>query len=243
VDLVGGVYGDEGFKLPASLAEAAWSAIREQILNGTLRPGGPIAIKEQAARLGMSIMPVREAVKRLQQEGLVVQEPRKEPIVAPLSVSDMEDIYRVRMALEGLAVELACERMDETQYRALCRTLDEFESAYEAGNVLRGREMHRKFHLDLVRIAESATLNRMVPALVDSSERYRELSVRIRGPVHQRRLEHQRILDACFARDSVLARQLLTDHLQRTVELVRDSVQHATLSTAGASGKPAEANP
>ncbi|MCL6443118.1 MAG: GntR family transcriptional regulator [Alicyclobacillus sp.] len=214
----------KSIKLPDSLADVAWKHIREDILSGVLRPGETITIKEQAARLGISIMPVREAIKRLQHEGLVWQEPRKEPIVAPLSISDMEDIYRVRIALEGLAVELACESIDESGYRELCDVLDRFESAYEMGDVRLGREMHRCFHLGFVKLSNSTVLHRLVPSLIDASERYRELSVRGRGPVRQRRLEHQRILDACYAKDKNLAKNLLMNHLLTTVEIVREEV-------------------
>lgn len=210
---------------PRSLAEAAWRSIKQQILSGELVSGSPVRIKEQAELLGMSMMPVREAVKKLQQEGLVVQESHKEPIVAELTVEDMEDVYGVRITLETRAVELACHHMDESTYQNLCELLDHFEQAYEAGDLESGREFHRQFHIELSVAANSPTLNRLIPPLLDSSERYRELSVPRRGPVKERRLEHQKILEACYSKNVEEAKRLITEHLSKTVELVRQSLE------------------
>jgi DNA-binding GntR family transcriptional regulator len=209
---------------PRSLAETAWRHIREQILYGELASGSPIRVKELAEYLGMSMMPVREAVKRLQQEGLIVQEAHKEPMVAPLSVADMEDVYRVRIALEGLAVELACAHIDEVSYQRLNDLLDRFENAYNAGDVKDGREFHRLFHIELAATGGSAALNRLIPSLIDTSERYRELSVPQRGSAAERRKEHQIILDACMSRRVEETRALLTEHLLKTVSLVRKAL-------------------
>ena len=211
--------------LPRSLAEIAWIETREQILTGRLAPGAPISLKEHADRLGLSVMPVREALQRLHQEGLVVHEPQRGAIVAPLSVDHMEDIYRVRIALEGLAIELACERFGQEQHEAFSRTLDRFIEAYESGDLRAGRELHRRFHVDLYALAGSPALNRLIPPLLDGSERYRVLSVGVRGSAAERRREHREILDACLLKDVRAARQLLTEHLARTVALVRKAFE------------------
>ena len=211
--------------LPRSLAEVAWLEIREAILTGDLRPGEPIALKEQAERLGMSIMPVREALQRLHQEGLVVYEPQRGAMVAPLSVSHMEDIYRVRIELEGLAIELACKRFGPIEHQALSRLLDRFVEAYNRGDTRAGRELHRQFHLELYALADSPTLSRLIPPLIDASERYRVLSVRVRGSVEERRKEHQEILDACLQQDGQAARRKLSEHLRRTVVLARRALE------------------
>jgi len=211
--------------LPRSLAELAWLALREEILTGQLQPGTPLRLREVAHRLGMSVIPVREALHRLHQEGLVSREAQKRAFVAPVSVADMEDLYRVRIELEGLAIQLACERFTPEDHRHLSGVLDEFVAAYEGGQVRLGRELHRQFHLELYRLAGSPTLDRLIPPLLDAAERYRVLSVADRGDPRQRRQEHQRILDACLAGDGSRARRELAEHLARTVELVRAKLQ------------------
>jgi DNA-binding GntR family transcriptional regulator len=207
--------------LPRSLAELAWLALREEILTGQLAPGTPLRLREISRRLGMSVIPVREAVHRLHQEGLVAREAQKGAFVAPVSVADMEDLYRVRIELEGLAIQLACHRFTPEHHRHLSGLLDAFVEAYETGQVRLGRELHRQFHLDLYRLAGSPTLDRLIPPLLDAAERYRVLSVADRGDPRQRRQEHQRILDACLAGDGNRARRELAEHLARTVEVVR----------------------
>lgn len=217
--------------LPRSLAELAWLALREDILTGQLAPGTPLRLRELAHRLGMSVIPVREALHRLHQEGLVTREAQKGAVVAPLSVQDMEDLYRVRIELEGLAIQLACQRFTEEHHRRLSRLLDEFVEAYETGQVRLGRELHRRFHLELYALAGSPTLDRLIPPLLDAAERYRVLSVADRGNPRQRRQEHQRILDACLRGDGLRARKELAEHLSRTVEVVR--AKFATLQAGG----------
>jgi len=211
--------------LPRSLADIAWMAIREDILTSRLPPGTPLPLRELAGQLGMSMIPVRDALHRLHQEGLVVREPQKGAVVAPISVEHMEDLYRVRIVLEGLAIELACQGFSENHHAVLSRVLDRFVEAYEGGDSRAGRELHRQFHLDLYALAKSPLLDRLIPPLIDASERYRVLSVAARGSARERRREHQQILDACLHRDVSTARRFLVEHLTRTVELVRLALQ------------------
>ena len=207
------------------MADVAWIEIREQILNGQLSPGETVGLKEQAERLGISIMPVRDAVKRLQHEGLVVQVQQREAYVAPLSLEDMEDVYGVRAALESLAIERACRHFNQEHFDQLSRILDAFTTAYENGDVRTGREYHRRFHLYLYALAGSPTLDRLIPPLIDTTERYRAFSQSLRGSVRQRREEHQSLLQVCLSGDAESARTLLASHLLRTVEDVRRSLE------------------
>lgn len=206
---------------PRSLADLAWVELRRAILQGELQPGEPLPLKTQAERLGMSIMPVREAIRRLAHEGLVEQQPQRGAVVAPVSVAALEDMYSIRIALESLAVRRAAENMTERDYRRLTDILDEFVAAYRRGDVAQSRELHRSFHLGLYRLAGSQWLDRLVPPLLDNSERYRGLSIPLRGSPEERRAEHQAILEACRRRDGELAARLLAAHLERTVELVK----------------------
>lgn len=204
-----------------SLADVAWLEIREQILTGHLPPGAPIGLKEQAESLGISIMPIREAVKRLQHEGLVVQVPQREAYVSSLSLQDMEDIYAVRKAIEPIAIERACPNFSRAHSDVLTHVLDQLVEAYERGDARGGRELHRRFHLDLYAIADSPALNRLIPPLIDATERYRALSVGVRGAPAERRQEHLSLIEACLDHDAVRARALLVDHLDRTVQATR----------------------
>ena len=208
-----------------SLADVAWIEIREQILNGQLSPGETVGLKEQAERLGISIMPVRDAVKRLQHEGLVVQIQQREAYVAPLSLENMEDVYSIRAALESLAIERACRNFGQEHFDRLSRVLDQFAGASENSDVRAAREFHRRFHLDLYALAGSPTLDRLIPPLIDATERYRVFSQSLRGSVRQRTDEHQSLLLVCLSGDAEAARAQLASHLMRTVEDVRRSLE------------------
>lgn len=213
----------------------AWLEIREQILTGQLPPGAPVGLKEQADFLGLSIMPVRDAVTRLKHEGLIVQIPQRESFVSPISLEDIEDIYGIRAAIEPMAVERTCKKFSRQHYLGLMHILDEFTEAYESGDVRGGREMHRRFHLELYAVAGSPTLNRLIPPLIDATERYRILSQGLRGSVKQRREEHQAILEACLAKEAEAARSMLVEHLNRTVQDVRQFLEAASGNTPGGS--------
>ncbi len=219
-----------------SLAEIAWLEIRERILTGQLPPGAPVGLKEQADRLGLSIMPVRDAVNRLKHEGLIVQIPQRESFVSPITLEDMEDIYAVRAAIEAIAVVRSCETFSRADYDNLLRVLDEFTAAYEREDARSGRELHRRFHLDLYAIAKSPTLSRLIPPLIDATERYRTMSQTLRGPARQRRAEHLAILDACLGHDAEAARGLLVEHLNRTVKDVRAFLEATSGGTGAAPG-------
>lgn len=210
---------------PRSLADVAWMELRERILTGKLRSGEPLALKEVANWLGLSIMPVREALQRLHQDGLVVHEPQRGTVVAPLSLENMEDVYQVRIELEGMAVELAAKRFNEQHYEELRRLIDGFVEDFDDGELTRARELHRQFHLSLYAVAGSPTLNRLIRPLIDASERYQYLTVEFHGPGAGRRAEHEGILDVCMRRDGKLAREAVKQHLSRSRALLRDALK------------------
>jgi DNA-binding GntR family transcriptional regulator len=136
-----------------TLVDVAVRDLRESILSGELQPGERLILAELAERTSTSSMPVREAVRRLEAEGLVEQIPHRGAQVTPVSVPDLEDLYRVRIPLETLAVRLAAARFSEDDYERLSRVLVEYREAYERGDDARGREMHAAFHLGLYEVS------------------------------------------------------------------------------------------
>lgn len=204
-----------------SLAQQVQEELRLAIVSGSLAPGSAIVLREVARQLGVSIIPVREALLRLHQEGLVLYEPQRGFKVPPLSLDEVEDLYSVRIVLEGLAIEKACRVFNKSWHEHFTKILDEFEAAALAGRNTEARSLHRKFHLELYSLAGSTTLDRLIPPLLDASERYRQMTSLMRGAPQQRRLEHQAILDACLQGSPKVAREALAEHLWRTVELLR----------------------
>ena len=101
-----------------SLRDRAYDDIREAILTGALRPGERIKERDVAAQMGISTTPVKEALRRLEQDGLVVSQPRRGAVVGPLVLTPPEEILKIRAHLEGLAARFAAEKMTGREGRA-----------------------------------------------------------------------------------------------------------------------------
>ena len=108
------------------LRDVVFQTLRQAILRGELKPGERLMEIHLAQKLGVSRTPVREAIRKLELEGLVLMIPRKGAIVAEITVQDLEDVLEVRMALEELAVKIACKRITEEQLEEIKRRSAEF---------------------------------------------------------------------------------------------------------------------
>lgn len=207
-----------------TLVDVATREMREVILSGELKPGQQLVLTELAQRLSMSVMPVREAIGRLQGEGLVDQIPHRGARVSPVSSADLEDLYAVRIALETLATREAAAKFTEEDYERLAGVLEQYAKAYEADDAERGREMHSQFHLGIYELSGSPWVMRTIPALWDAADRYRRLSATLRGTLKDRYEEHQHILECCQRRDPAGAAAALEEHLCRTMTVVKAEI-------------------
>lgn len=205
---------------PPTLASHVAQQIREAIIQGDLAPGETLLLADLAKRLDVSIMPVREALKRLQSEGLIEQPPQKEARVTMLSLVDLLDTYETRILLETRVIRRSAEKFTEADYRGLMGILERYESAYEAGHEAEGRALHKAFHFGMYSVSGSTWILQLISILWDNSERYRRLSLTQRGTVHDRRREHNAVLEACRRNEPNLAASELEHHLRRTSELV-----------------------
>jgi DNA-binding GntR family transcriptional regulator len=203
-----------------TLAEQAVAELQEAILTGELPPGTPLRLARLAEALDMSPMPVREAVRQLERLGLAEHVPHRGARVSALSVDDLRDTYDVRLALEGLAVRRAAERFSAEDAADCAGLLDEHVRAYRGADDRRSREAHTDFHFRLYAASGSQWLVRLIRPLWQNSERYRVASLYERASLERRRREHQRILDACVARDSAAAETHLRAHLVGTANVV-----------------------
>ncbi|PSR34476.1 MAG: GntR family transcriptional regulator [Sulfobacillus benefaciens] len=212
---------------PPTLAEHATQQLREAIISGALAPGETLLLNDLAKKLDISIMPVREALKRLQYEGLVEQPPQKEARVAPLSLADLDDTYAARILMETRAIRRSASRFSEEDYTRLLKVLEQYEFAYDHNEDAMGRALHKRFHFGMYQVGASPWLLGLISTLWDNSERYRRLSLEHRGSIHDRRNEHADVLEACHARDPEKAARLLESHLRKTAELVYQSAASA----------------
>ena len=153
-----------------SLAEEAYLAIRDEILRGVLRPGNPLSRRRLAVQLGMSVLPVSEALRRLEEDGLVESRPRAGTRVRVPSEADVRDLYELREALESQAARLFAERATPPQRRELKRLAEEVDGLFsrlathrdDAAFRHRVHNTHVSFHLWIAEHARSSLLKQMI---------------------------------------------------------------------------------
>ena len=170
----------------------------------------------------MSPVPIREALRALTADGLVVALPQRGYRVAPMSIEDMEDTYRLRSTLEPMAIKLAIPRLSEDDLDAIADALDQLSDAYATSDWDAYMVEHRRFHFGIYQACGSPWLLRILGTLWENSMRYHRLSMEQQGVIERRAEEHRKILDACRARDATKAAQLMRAHLDRRTSWVRD---------------------
>lgn len=210
---------------PRTLSDLALAQLRESILSGQLAPGTRLPLREQVERLAMSNLPVREALNRLEQVGLVEQVPHKGARVAPMSTEDMRDTYRLRIVLESMAVRAAAERFDDRDVERCRAWLERYDETSRSTDRPRARHAHSGFHYAVYEASGSRWLMRLIPMLWDNAERYLRMTISERGDVPHRVAEHEQLLEVCAANDPDGAERLLTEHLATTVALVEQKLE------------------
>jgi len=128
------------------LREIVFEYLRQSIVEGKLEPGKRLMEIQMAEQLGVSRTPIREAIRKLELEGLVVMVPRKGAYVADVSIKDVLEVLEVRMVLEGLAASLAAERMSDSEIDELATICDEFENCYKNDDIEGMIEKDVDFH-------------------------------------------------------------------------------------------------
>jgi DNA-binding GntR family transcriptional regulator len=207
-----------------TLADRAFSAIHDAIVGGAVKPGERLPIEDLGQALGMSPMPVREALRRLDSVGLVEHIPHRGARVTELSIEDLREIYDARLALEALALRRAAEQISTEK-------LEQARAALKAlsGNRRRGAPSiwvaHQRFHFALYEGAGSRWLMRLITPLWESSERYR-ISIVRKGRFDMRQSEHEAIFAAVADHESELAADLLHDHLSQTANDIASKMGH-----------------
>jgi DNA-binding GntR family transcriptional regulator len=197
-----------------TLAEKAYETLHRAIITGALRPGARLPIEDLAEHLEMSPMPIREAVRRLDAVGLVENVPHRGARVMELSVTDLAEVYEVRLALEVPAICSTAERFSDARAEQARESLRQLEARTEDASVATS-EAHARFHFSLYDAADSAWLLRVIRPLWQVCERYALEWPQVRR-LAERAPEHREILAACEARDPDRAASALRDHLATT---------------------------
>ena len=217
----------------APLTEQAFRSLRRDVLVGTFAPGGKLKLDELQRHYGFSSSPLREALSRLAQEGLVRADERRGFRVAALSGTDLDDITHMRLMLDVEALRSAITLGDDAWEAAIVSAfhrLEKVESRLSDGpQVLDDEwsEVHRGFHLALLAACASERQRLWSASLFDQAERYRRFSARSRQAARRKSNEHRRIMDATLKRDAETACALLAEHIRSTQRNVEAALRKA----------------
>jgi DNA-binding GntR family transcriptional regulator len=211
--------------IPRTVKDALVETLRDEIVRGDFVPGQYLRLEEIAARYDVSTMPVREALRDLEAEGLVTIFPHRGAIVTELSADELQDIYDIRVILEEMATRLAVPRMTEATLAELTSLLKQMEN--HVGDVATAVKLNHQFHLALYAASGRRHLCELNRMLRYRAQHYLHLfSVEVEaGQLPQTQEEHRAILEACKRGDAEQAAIIMHNHVAQVgraiVEYVR----------------------
>jgi DNA-binding GntR family transcriptional regulator len=198
-------------------AQAVAAALRRDILQGRILGGSRLRQTQIAERFGVSTTPVREAFGLLAREGLVETDPHRGAVVVMPSQANLRENFEIRIALQGLAAELASTSITSAELTELQGILDEM---HDTDDRIRYGELSRDFHEVVCRAARRPQLLSMILNLYDSAAVYHALQAEHGRDSRHTTDEHQRIFDALQAHEPRLAAEAVAVHLRRRAEFL-----------------------
>lgn len=200
------------------LRDVVFQTLRQAILRGELKPGERLMEIHLAQKLGVSRTPVREAIRKLELEGLVLMIPRKGAVVAEITVSDLEEVLEVRMALEELAVKHACRLVTREQLAEMKRLSEEFKKALLGDDVGACAQADMDFHDAIYMATGNSRLVQILNNLREQMYRYRMEYLKDRQSHSLLVKEHEEILLALEQGDENMALAATCKHIERQKE-------------------------
>jgi DNA-binding GntR family transcriptional regulator len=195
----------------ASSADVIYNALRDAIIRGEIGEGEALRQDTIAQMFRVSRIPVREAMQRLEAQGLVVSERHKGAVVASLSVGQITEIFQFRALIEPIVIEMAVPLMSEETLAEAQRHCDAFAAETDP---LRWGDLNRAFHRALYKDSDKPYFLSVIDKTNDLVERYVRLVLYFVQGMRHAVAEHQAILDACKARDAKRAAELTRKHIE-----------------------------
>ncbi|GAA5201333.1 hypothetical protein GCM10023322_81120 [Rugosimonospora acidiphila] len=192
------------------------------ILDGELAPGDVLDQEALAAMLSLSTTPVREALRRLESERLIVSRAHRSTEVAPLSFETLEQTYAVRIVLDSMAVELAAVNATEEQIKEMRRCA---KLPRQKDDPLARLQKNRAFHSAVYKACGNDMLIDILDSLWDISDRYRIVVLRNAPAAEAARSEHDAILDAIESGQRRKAGQLMREHMEKSLATITQLAQ------------------
>lgn len=211
---------------PQSTADNLVVDIRRKIFAGQLVPGQRFSLRALATELGVSFIPVREALRTLESQGFVIADPGRRSVVAPLEPDDLRSIYRIRLRLEPEIAFRSCELLTPDDFDRLAEQIAQFSDEDKSIDDI--YDAHHDFHLQLLRPAATDWDMRILENLWHAAERYVRLAFGQRdftpGEHRRREISHRELLETFRARDPERAAFALREHLVANEQLAKQSL-------------------
>lgn len=204
----------------ATKSAFAYLRLREMIVSGALAPGEVINQAVVAPRIGVSTTPLREALRRLEGEGLVRLGAHRDARVAPLTAQEAHDLLEMRRSLDPLAASLAAERRTDEDLEAMRAAADEIDALPDDAGA-EALEVHRDFHTALYRASHNVLLIEVLDSLRSKADRYRRLALAEGGERHESGREadgHRRLLERVREGDADGAAELMRLHIDSSLD-------------------------
>lgn len=195
------------------LRDVVFNTLRQAILTGELKPGERLMEIHLANKLGVSRTPIREAIRKLELEGLVTMIPRRGAEVAQITEKSMSDVLEVRRAVDALCVELACERITDGELEALKEACKGFEEAVNSGDVKKIAQADVAFHDIIVRATGNQRLVQLVNTLSEQMYRYRFEYIKDVSQHQSLVEEHSVIYESLLKKDKQTASEAAKLHI------------------------------
>ncbi|MBQ2936568.1 MAG: GntR family transcriptional regulator [Lachnospiraceae bacterium] len=195
------------------LRDVVFNTLRKAILTGQLRPGERLMEVHLANKLGVSRTPIREAIRKLELEGLVIMIPRRGAEVAQITEKSLKDVLEVRKTLDVLSVELACERISEEEKKQLKEACEEFEKATRGKDASVIAKADVKLHDIIVDATGNQRLKQLVNNLSEQMYRYRFVYIKDESQHEKLIAEHREIYEGILAGDKQRAAKAAGTHI------------------------------
>jgi DNA-binding GntR family transcriptional regulator len=225
---------------PRSLTDAVALRIQKEILSGRIPPGERLRLRSLQELFGVSHIPIREALRRLEGIGLVEILPQRGAIVARIAYDEFTDVYDLRKIIEPEIAARATERITPSRLKEIKEALDELDAEPEGSRSPHFDELHRRFHWLICEPGSTPVIERVVKQLWQTSDRYVHLSLEEGGTASQAQRQHRKLYEAIRKGDPKTMRRELAAHLENTEQGLRRAVMAATTPPAAASGPQGE---
>lgn len=207
------------------LRDVVFNTLRQQILTGELKPGERLMEIHLANKLGVSRTPIREAIRKLELEGLVIMIPRRGAEVAQITWKNLKDVLEVRRALDVLAIELSCDRITKEELLELQAACKNFEEATKTADVREVAEADVKFHDIIVKSTRNDRLIQLVNNLSEQMYRYRFEYLKDTSSHEALVNEHNKILQSIINKDVKSAVEGVKIHVDNQEAAIITSLQ------------------